>query len=62
MQPVAGPGEIVGTPGEGVGGRVEGWLRDGSVHRHHAEARRRVFSFRPEEIFRYLVDPGEVER
>ena len=42
--------------------RVEGWLRDGSVHRRYAEPWRRLLSSQPDEILKCLVDPGEAMR
>ncbi len=42
--------------------RVEGWLRDESVHPRYAEAWRAVLSSEPEEILNQLVDPGEAMR
>ncbi len=42
--------------------RVEGWLRDGSVHPRYAGAWRRLLSAQPEEVLSRLVDPGETMR
>lgn len=39
--------------------RVEGWLRERSVHPRYAEAWQRELSRSLEEISRRLVDPGE---
>ncbi len=42
--------------------RVEGWLRDGSVHPRYAEAWRRLLSAEPVAVLSRLVDPGETMR
>ncbi len=42
--------------------RVEGWLRDGSVHPRYAEAWLRLLSSDRDKVLRRLVDPGETMR
>jgi len=42
--------------------RVEGWLADGSVHRHYAEAWHQLLSGKPEQLVAVLLDRGEKAR
>lgn len=42
--------------------RVEGWLADGSVHPHYAEAWREILTLGPEQLAKRLIDPAEKMR